>query len=134
MDVVKTRLTQLNGTVHVDSTPGQGTTFTIRLPLTLAIITSLLVRLRQVTFSLPIDDVREIVSIAPNEVTNVLGKQTFEVRGEFIPLLQIDDMFHWHSLDYGNQPDHENWSILFVKREKGNCDLECRRKDDRVAG
>ncbi len=103
MDVVKTRLTQLNGTVHVDSTPGQGTTFTIRLPLTLAIITSLLVRMRHVTFSLPIDDVREIVSIAPNDVTTVLGKRTFEVRGEFIPLLQIDDLFHWHSVEFGGQ-------------------------------
>jgi two-component system, chemotaxis family, sensor kinase CheA len=102
MDVVKTRLNQMNGTIQVDSIPGQGTTFTIRLPLTLAIITSLMVRLRHATFALPIDDVREIVSIAPNDITVVLGKQTFEVRGEFIPLLQIDDIFHWHGIDYGN--------------------------------
>lgn len=101
MDVVQTRIEQLNGTIQVDSTPGEGTTFTIRLPLTLAIITSLLVRCRNVTFSLPIDDVREIVSVDREKIVTVLGKQTFEVRGEYIPLLTVEDIFHWHNIDYG---------------------------------
>jgi two-component system chemotaxis sensor kinase CheA len=101
MDVVQTRIEQLNGTIQVDSTPGEGTTFTIRLPLTLAIITSLLVRCRNVTFSLPIDDVREIVSVDNEKIVKVLGKQTFDVRGEYIPLLTVEDIFHWHNIDYG---------------------------------
>jgi two-component system chemotaxis sensor kinase CheA len=100
MDVVKQRLGSLNGTIQIDSTPGQGTTFTIRLPLTLAIITSLLVRVRNTTFSLPIDDVREIVSIDRRDIVTVLGKQTFDVRGEFIPLRSVDDIFHWHGIDF----------------------------------
>ena len=100
MDVVRQRLESLNGTMHVDSIPGEGTTFTIRLPLTLAIITSLLVRVRSTTFSVPIDDVREIVSIDRSDVVTVLGKQTFDVRGEFLPLRTVDDIFHWHGIDY----------------------------------
>ena len=100
MDVVKQRLDSLNGTIHIASVPGQGTTFTIRLPLTLAIISSLLVRVRSTTFSLPIDDVREIVSVDARDIVNVLGKQTFDVRGELIPLRSVDEVFHWHGIDY----------------------------------
>lgn len=101
MDVVKTRIADLNGNVDVRSTPEQGTTFVIRLPLTLAIINSLLVRIRDVVFSMPIDDVREIVSVQPGEIVAVHGKQTFDVRGEFIPLVGIDDVFKWHDVQYG---------------------------------
>jgi two-component system chemotaxis sensor kinase CheA len=61
MDAVKARIADLNGTIDVDSAPQEGTTFTIRLPLTLAIINSLLIRIRDVIFSMPIEDVREIV-------------------------------------------------------------------------
>jgi two-component system chemotaxis sensor kinase CheA len=102
MDVVKTRINQLNGTIQVDSIPQQGTTFAIRLPLTLAIISSLLVRLRNVIFSMPIDDVREIVSVEERDVVTVHGKQTIDVRGEFIPLVRIDEVFRWHGIDYGH--------------------------------
>jgi two-component system chemotaxis sensor kinase CheA len=101
MDVVKTRIGDLNGVVEVFSKPGEGTTFAIRLPLTLAIINSLLVRIRQVVFSIPIDDVREIVSVRSQEIVAVHGRQTFEVRSEFLPLVHIDDVFQWHDVAYG---------------------------------
>jgi two-component system chemotaxis sensor kinase CheA len=101
MDAVKTRIGQLNGNVTVESIPKKGTTFTIRLPLTLAIINSLLVRLRHVTFSMPIEDVREIISVRERDIVTIHGKRTFEVRGEFIPLFGIDDVFHWHGINYG---------------------------------
>jgi two-component system chemotaxis sensor kinase CheA len=104
MDVVKTRIAELNGTVDVDSTLYEGTTFTIRLPLTLAIIDGLLVRLRNVIFSMPIDDVREIVSVREREVVSVHGKRTIDVRGEYVPLISIDDIFQWHRVDFGNAP------------------------------
>ena len=100
MDVVRTRINQLNGTIEIESTPQRGTTFTIRLPLTLAIINGLLVRLRNVIFSMPIDDVREIVSVEERDVVTVHGKQTFDVRGQFIPLVGIHDVFYWHGMDY----------------------------------
>lgn len=99
MDVVNERLESLNGTIHVESIPGEGTTFTIRLPLTLAIISSLLVRVRNTTFALPIDDVREIVSIGEKEIVTVLGNRTFDVRGEYIPLMNMDDLFYWNEIE-----------------------------------
>jgi two-component system chemotaxis sensor kinase CheA len=120
MDVVKTRINQLNGTVEVDSTPQQGTTFTIRLPLTLAIINSLLIRVRNVIFSMPIDDVREIVSVSERDIASVHGRQTFDVRNQFIPLMGIDDVFRWHDIDYhdnagvGNRQTESNSDIVKV--------------------
>jgi two-component system chemotaxis sensor kinase CheA len=95
MDVVKTRLSELNGTIDVRNAPGQGTTFTLRLPLTLAIIRSLLFRLQHGTFAVPIDNVREIVSVPIDQVVTIHTRKTFEVRGEFIPLVDIADVFDW---------------------------------------
>ncbi|MDF1699919.1 MAG: chemotaxis protein CheA [Planctomycetota bacterium] len=101
MDAVRTRITELNGTIDVDTTPGEGTVFTIRLPLTLAIIHSLLIKIRGVAFSMPIEDVREIVAVSPDDVVSVRGRETIDVRGEFIPLIAIDDVFDWHDVAYG---------------------------------
>ncbi|MGQ0635668.1 MAG: chemotaxis protein CheA [Planctomycetaceae bacterium] len=97
MDIVKTRIADLNGTIDIRHEPGSGTTFTIRLPLTLAIIRSLLFRLRHGVFAVPIDNVREIVSVPVDQIVSIHGRQTFEVRGEFIPLVDLDDVFEWHA-------------------------------------
>jgi two-component system chemotaxis sensor kinase CheA len=98
MDIVKTRIAELNGTIEVDSRPGLGTTFQIRLPLTLAIIRSLVFRLPHGIFAAPIENVREIVSVPRREVLSVHGRDSVEVRGEFIPLVGIDDIFDWNGV------------------------------------
>jgi two-component system chemotaxis sensor kinase CheA len=106
MDIVKTRIAELNGSVEVDSKLGVGTTFLIRLPLTLAIIRSLLFRLRQGIFGAPIENVQEIVSVDRSAIISVLGRHSIEVRGEFIPLLDIEDIFDWHKTEYA-YPDSD---------------------------
>jgi len=107
MDIVKTRISELNGTIEVDSTLGKGTRFIIRLPLTLAIIRSLLFQLQQGTFAAPIDNVREIVSVRDEDIVSVHGRDSIEVRGEFIPLVRIDDVFDWHETHYSYATESE---------------------------
>lgn len=102
MDIVKTRILELNGTTSIDNMPGNGTTFTIRLPLTLAIIRSLLFRVRHGVFAVPIENVREIVSVPLEQVVSIHDRHTFDVRGEFLPLVDVDEIFDWHDIDYGH--------------------------------
>ena len=97
MDIVRSTITSLSGTIDVASTGGEGTTFTIRLPLTLAIIRSLLIRNRDGHFSIPIDDVREIVSISPDKIHAVHRHLTIDVRGELISLVTMENIFDWNT-------------------------------------
>jgi len=80
MDIVKSRIDELSGTIETESELGVGTTFTLKLPLTLAIISSLLVEIRGIVFAIPKDDVREIVQIRMKKIIDVGGRKTFEVR------------------------------------------------------
>ena len=95
MDIVKDRIEQLNGTVAVRTEPGRGTTFTIRLPLTLAIMPSLLVRVFDEVYALPLAEIREIVDTGPDQILDVQGSRAIEVRGRVISLIALDDVFEW---------------------------------------
>lgn len=105
MDIVRDAITRLNGTISLASTEGAGTTFTIRLPLTLAIIHSLLVRVRGTLFSVPMDDVREIVSIHPQQVFRVQHSNVIEVRNRVMPLRRLDEVLAWNTMSSQGQ-DH----------------------------
>lgn len=96
MDIVRSAISDLSGSIDVATVPGEGATFTIRLPLTLAIIRSLLVRFRDGFFSIPIDDVREIVLVSPDKLYAVHRHTTIDVRGELIPLVTMENVFDWH--------------------------------------
>lgn len=93
MDIVKSRIENLNGTVDVRSEPGQGTTFSIRLPLTLAILPVLLTRINGETFAIPLDHLDEIVEVGSDEVYRIHGKPAIGLRGRVISLLTLDDAF-----------------------------------------
>ncbi|XZE33121.1 chemotaxis protein CheA [Pirellulaceae bacterium SH501] len=105
MDIVKTRIHELNGTIEVSSELNKGTKFIIRLPLTLAIIRSLLFQLPQGIFAAPIENVREIVSVRDRDIVTVHGRDSIEIRGEFLPLVRIEDIFDWHETEYPNVID-----------------------------
>lgn len=101
MDIVKERIDNLSGGVDVRSTPGTGTTFTIRLPLTLAIMSSLLVRIYDEAYALPLDHIEEIVEVRGDRIARVQGRPTIEIRGRFLALATLGDLFRWGG---GNHP------------------------------
>ena len=102
MDIVRTKIGQLNGTVEVSSKPGIGTKFIIRLPLTLTITRCMLFRLAYGVLAVPIENVREIVSVSGYQSATANGRQMCDVRGEFLPLVSIDDLFDFHALTGGD--------------------------------
>lgn len=95
MDVVRTNIQKLNGAIEIRSQPGKGTTFVINLPLTLAILPVLLVRLGAQPFAVPLSMVREILPIEPNMVHDVGGRATMVVRGEVLPILTLSGLLGW---------------------------------------
>jgi two-component system chemotaxis sensor kinase CheA len=95
MDVVRTNIQKLNGSIDIRSQQGKGTTFIISLPLTLAILPVLLVRLGEQPFAVPLSMVREILPIDPNEVKEVGGRATMVVRGEVLPILPLASLLGW---------------------------------------
>jgi len=91
MDVVKTKITQLNGTVSIDSELGKGTVLEIKVPLTLAILPTLMVNIGQQTFALPLAGVNEIFHLDLTNTNMVDGQLTIIVREKAIPLFYLDE-------------------------------------------
>ncbi|MCF8150292.1 MAG: chemotaxis protein CheA [Sulfuritalea sp.] len=97
MDVVKTNIQKLKGNIDIQSNLGQGSTFVISLPLTLAILPVLLVELGQQPFAVPLSMVREIIPLNPTEVQEVGGCANLVVRGEVMPLFPLCYLLGWQS-------------------------------------
>jgi two-component system chemotaxis sensor kinase CheA len=95
MDVVRTNIQKLNGSIEIKSELGKGTTFVISLPLTLAILPVLIVKLGEQPFAVPLSMVREILPIVPGEVQEVGGRATMVVRGEVLPVYPLNYLIGW---------------------------------------
>ena len=91
MDVVKTKINQLNGTVNIDSQLGRGTRLEIKVPLTLAILPTLMIVLGKQTFALPLGAVSEIINMDIKKTNTVDGQLTMIVRSKAIPLFFLGE-------------------------------------------
>jgi two-component system chemotaxis sensor kinase CheA len=109
MDVVKTNLARLNGSVTISSELGVGTQFTLKLPLTLAIIQSLLVRVGDETFGVPLHAVDEVVGLEPGQQSTIRGREVLRHRDEVLPLVRIGDALNVR--DYV-RPDVQEYAVV----------------------
>jgi two-component system chemotaxis sensor kinase CheA len=91
MDVVKTKINQLNGSVTIDSKIGVGTTLEIKVPLTLAILPTLMIVIGKQTFALPLVSVNEIINLDMQKLNTVDGQLTMIVRSKAIPLFYLGE-------------------------------------------
>ncbi len=112
LDVVKSKIESLSGEVSVKSTYGVGSTWTIRLPLTLAIIQSLMVVVGGEKYAIPLGNIQTIESIRPDEIKTVQLKEVINLRGSVIPIIRLNEVLGCEST---RQPD-EDYVIVVVKK------------------
>lgn len=94
MDVVRRNILELGGTIEIESAPGQGTAFIIRLPLTLAIMDAQLVQLGHESYAIPLVAIVESLQLEPSSVREVAGhKRIYRLRDEYLPILNLHDYF-----------------------------------------
>lgn len=93
MDIVRSNIQKLGGIIDLESTVGVGSKFSLRLPLTLAIIRGLLVKVGGVVYVLPLNSVIETLNISRSEVQTITGKEAVVIRGQTVPLVQLRKVF-----------------------------------------
>ncbi|MDR0683868.1 MAG: chemotaxis protein CheA [Spirochaetaceae bacterium] len=93
LDVVRRQIEKLNGNVTINSEKGKGTKFIIKLPLTLAIIQGLLVRVGSEIYSIPITSVIESLRIKPGDIKMIDGNEVFNIRSDVLSLLRLNQLF-----------------------------------------
>lgn len=119
LDVARRNVERLRGSVEISSTPGRGARFTIRLPLTLAIIDGLIVKVGGERYIIPTLSVRESFRMKPEMISRVQGRaEVVNVRGRLIPLLRLHELF-------GVQPESKQPADGIVVVAQSGADLRC---------
>ena len=111
MDVVKTKISQLNGTINIESTKGKGTRIAIKVPLTLAIMPTLMIMLADQAFALPLVNVNEIYSLDLSRTNIVDGQEVIIVRDKTLPLFYLK---RWLLPGVEDTSDHLAASVVIV--------------------
>ena len=93
MDIVKTNIESINGFVTVETKVGEGSTFNLRLPLTLATVQALLVSVNSTLLAVPVVYVQEVRRIEALEIETLEGKEVIRSRGSIVPLLRLGNVF-----------------------------------------
>jgi two-component system chemotaxis sensor kinase CheA len=114
LDVVATRVRALGGMLEIASTPGQGTSMTLQLPQTLAIVRALLVRLSGETYALPLTHVGETVHLQPEEIGAVKGRPVAYLRDEVIPLHSLRTLLSTN----GTRPEGKRAAVILEVGEQ----------------
>ncbi len=133
MDIVESSIKKLRGSLELSSTLGRGSTFTIQLPPSMSILSSLLVSVGGTTFSLPLTEVREIVELAGASVHSVQGRRMIVVRERPMPLVSLPATYRFSNTNAkkgSSSPEHAvvfgypgNEIALTVDRLLGKEDL-----------
>ncbi|QFJ55500.1 chemotaxis protein CheA [Pseudobutyrivibrio xylanivorans] len=112
LDVVKSNIEALGGDVTVKSVMGEGSTFTVRLPLTLAIIQALMVEIRDEKYAIALASIMNIENIPKSEIKYVESKEVIHLRGQVIPLIRLDKILDFEP----KEEDEETMTVVICKK------------------
>lgn len=112
LDVVKSKIEGLGGDVEVHSVLGEGTTFTVRLPLTLAIIQALMVEVRDEKYAIPLNSIVTVEDIPATDIKLIQNKEVINLRGTVIPLIRLDQILDMEP----QEEDPESMVVVIVKK------------------
>lgn len=116
LDVVKTKIESLGGNVSVDSVRGQGTTFLIQLPLTLSIISAMLVQVQNEKYAVPLSSIIETAVFRKDQIMMAHRQKVIDFRGRVVPLVSLQEIFQIP--DNGADKDDEVAVVIVRKGEK----------------
>ncbi|ETA67229.1 chemotaxis protein histidine kinase-like protein [Methanolobus tindarius DSM 2278] len=119
MDAVKTKIEALGGSVKISSVPGQGSIMKLQLPLTVAIIQSLMVTVAGETYAIPLGNVIRDVGIKSSDIKTIEGKEVIMLRGEVLPLLRLHDVLECPT----EAEDKQNLIVVVVEKMGSNIGL-----------
>jgi two-component system chemotaxis sensor kinase CheA len=117
MDVVKRTIDGLRGSIDVATRPGQGSTMTLRLPLTLAIIDGMLVRVGNARYTIPLAAVEECVELPEHADTGSRGRSFLDIRGDLVPFLRLRELFN------AQTPPDDHQKVVIVSSGDGRVGL-----------
>ncbi|WMM26600.1 chemotaxis protein CheA [Tissierella sp. MB52-C2] len=111
LDVVKSKIEAINGNIEVVSSKGKGTKFIIRIPLTLAIIQALLIKLSHEIYAIPLSSITEIINISQSQIRDVQGQEVVLYRGMTLPIIRLKNV-----LDISDDDEKEDLIVVVVKK------------------
>ena len=115
LDVVKTTIESLGGTIEISSTEGKGSLFSIQLPLTLSIISVMLVELGEEIYAIPLSSIIETAIIRSSDILNAHNQKVIDFRGKVVPLVFLEDVF---DVPKENTADEFHSVVLVRKGDK----------------
>ena len=119
LDVVKSKIEALGGDVECHTVLGEGTTFVIRLPLTLAIIQALMVKLGDEQYAISLGSIQTVEDIELSEIKHVHGKEVINLRGTVIPLIRLGELLEVPDL----MEDGESLTVVIIKKGEKQAGL-----------
>ena len=114
LDVVKTKIESLGGSIEARTVKGEGSTFTIQLPLTLAIIQALMVEVGNEKYAIPLGNIDTIEEISDDEIKLVQSKEVIYLRGSVIPIVRMNEVLEME--DYEQDPQKQSMVVVVVKK------------------
>ena len=120
LDVVKTKIESLGGSIEAKTVKGEGSTFTIQLPLTLAIIQALMVEVGKEKYAIPLGNIDTIEDISLDEIKLVQSKEVIHLRGSVIPIVRMNEVLEMEDYEH----DSESKSMVVVVVKKGDAKMD----------